>query len=107
MASKIFKQNMAAAVALIAEIGGYEESNDPTPVNMGRMEGTGDDATWVALDTPLKFRGQPVYQFDVRVSVLSPLNGAVKSDVMHVQFPAPSRPSYADMVPADDGDVLA
>ncbi|MCH9274885.1 hypothetical protein JS533_001100 [Bifidobacterium amazonense] len=106
MAAKVFKQSMNQAVALIAEIGGYEESNDPTPVMMGRMEGSGDDATWVALNTPLKFRGMPVWNFDVRVSVLSPLNGAVKSDTLHIQFPASSRPSYADMVPSDDG-VLA
>lgn len=103
MAIKIMRKSLKEAIALVAALGGFEDSNAPVPVRMGHMEGEGDQARWVVSKEPLTFRGDPVYQFDVRVLQISPLNGAVRSDVLHVQFPSPKRPSFEDMVPADGG----
>lgn len=103
MAQKTFAPTAKQAKNLIAAAGGYEESNDPAPVFKGRMEGEGANAKWVSTGEPLTFRGMKVYSFDVRVSQISPITGAIRPDTLRILFPSPTRPKYEEVVPADDG----
>ena len=102
MAQKLLVMSKAEAVALIAAAGGFEGSNDPMPVMMGRMDGERENAHWVEAKEQLRFRGMPVWQFSVAISQISSMNGIVRPDTLRILFPNPTKPSYDEMLPAGD-----
>lgn len=105
MSQKILVTSKEAAVALIAAVGGYEGSNDPAPVLKGHMEGDGEGAHWVEGKDQVRFRGQPVWQFGITISQISPINEGVRPDSLRIQFPSKERPRFADLVPSDANEA--
>lgn len=102
MAQKMLTMSKTEAMALVAAVGGFEGSNEPLPVMMGRMEGEGENARWTESKEQLRFRGVPVWQFSVAISQISPINGIVRPDTLRIQFASPTKPDYAEMISSND-----
>lgn len=96
--TRIFARSLSAAAAIVAALGGTDDSDDPRPFHTGSFVGSDTDRRWQRDDAQASFRGVLLWSFTILGRSISAVGGVVSPMPVEIVFPAEIRPSFADLV---------